>query len=153
MSDAHVSHHLKRNPLFLGAIALMVFAPSLITFYMPSLIVGLPDAVWLGGGWLVGVLAVLVGDEALHHEEKKVLGDARMHALFLRLIRNPLFLLSAAVIIIAPPAIAFFMPQAVPGSPDWLWLIIALVVAAAAAFGGYIALTSEEEHVVHPATA
>jgi hypothetical protein len=72
MSEAHVSHHLKRNPLFLGAIALMVFAPSLITFYMPSLIVGLPDAVWLGGGWLVGVLAVLVGDEALHHEEKKL---------------------------------------------------------------------------------
>src|SRR3982074_1264289 len=118
MSEAHVSHHLKRNPLFLGAIALMVLGPSLITFYMPSLIVGLPDAVWLGGGWLVGVLAVLVGDEALHHEEKKVLGDERMHALFRRLIRNPMFLLETAVIVIAPPAIAFFAPQALPNTPD-----------------------------------
>ncbi|MFY9615653.1 MAG: hypothetical protein WAT58_09675 [Candidatus Dormiibacterota bacterium] len=152
MSEAHVSHHLKRNPLFLGAIALMVFAPSLITFYMPSLIVGLADAVWLGGGWLVGVLAVLIGDEALHHEEKKVLGEARMHALFLRLIHNPMFLLETAIIVIAPPAIAFFAPQALPGTPDWLWLIVALVIAAAAAFGLYSVLTSEEEHVVHPAT-
>jgi len=81
-----------------------------------------------------------------------VLGPSRTKHLFHRLIKDPVFLITLLVVVLAPPAISYFGPPILPDSPDWVWLIGALVVALLAAYTGYRALTKEEEKEIAPAT-
>jgi hypothetical protein len=150
LQPGRVSHHLRRNPVFLASAAFLVFAPSLVVFFGPTITSAFGFGFWLGAGWFAGLLGLLIGDEALHHEEKKVLGPSRTKHLFHRLIKDPMFLITLAIVVLAPPAISYFGPPILPDSPDWAWLIVALLVAVAAAYMGYRALTNEEEKQIAP---
>src|SRR5262249_40540890 len=124
----HVPQQLRRNPLFLLAVAVLVIVPPLFAFALPPLI-NLPDWQLLISGWLVALLAALLIDELWIREEEKVIGTERSHHISHRLVRNASFLLLLAVVILAPPPIAFYLPGVFSGSPDWIWLIVSWLVA------------------------
>ena len=53
-------------------------------------------------------------------------------------------MVTLAVLLFAPQPIAFYGPQVVGSSPDWLWLIIAWVVALLATLVAFRVISNEE---------
>ncbi len=123
---------------------MLIVVPALVVFYLPSVFNGLPDWMLLLAGWLGALICLIIGDEVWIHEEKKVIGAAHTAHVSHRLVRNGLFLVALAVLLFAPQPIAFYGPQVVGSSPDWLWLIIAWVVALLATLVAFRVISNEE---------
>ena len=140
----HVPSRLRRNPVFLGALAVLIVVPALVVFYLPSVITNIPDWMLLLAGWLGGLICLIVADEVWVHEERKVIGASHTAHVSHRLVRDPLFLAALVVLVFGPAPIAFYGPQAVASSPDWLWLIVAWVVALLATMVAFWIIGSQE---------
>jgi protein-S-isoprenylcysteine O-methyltransferase Ste14 len=138
----HVPHHLRRHPAFLASLAALIVVPPLFAFYLPG-VVNLPDWMLLLAGWLAALLAILAIDEIWVREERKVMGALPQHHISHRLTRDPMFLAAIAVLVFAPPPIAFYLPQV--GGADWIWLLVAWIVAVVAAAVAYAAVSREEQ--------
>jgi O-antigen/teichoic acid export membrane protein len=137
--------YLRKNPIFLIVLTLLIFVPGLITYFGPSFVSGPSDLQWLGISWGIAVVLGLIADETFV-PGKRNLSSGFGHAGHIShsLITNPLFLIGLALLVLAPPPITFYGPVVFVSSPDWLWLLLGWIVAAAAAFLMYSAIRSEE---------
>jgi hypothetical protein len=137
--------YLRKNPTFLIVLTLLIFAPGLLTFFGPSLVAGPSDLQWLGISWGIAVALGLIADEVFV-PGKRNLSSGFGHAGHIShsLITNLRFDVGLVLLVLAPPPITFYGPVVFLDTPDWLWLLLGWIVAAAAAFLMYSAIKSEE---------
>lgn len=137
--------YLRKNPIFLIVLTLLIFVPGLITYFGPSFIAGPSDFQWLGISWGIAVVLGLIADETFVPGKRNLsTGFGHTGHISHSLITNPLFLIGLVLLVLAPPPITFYGPTVFLNSPDWLWLLLGWIVAAAAAFLMYSAIKTEE---------
>jgi hypothetical protein len=137
--------YLRKNFVFLTVLTLLIFLPSVITYFGPSFIAGPGDLLWLGIAWGIASILAFIADE-LFVPGKRNLSSGFRHAGHIshNLITNPQFLIGLVMLVVGPPPISYYGPVVFINSPDWLWLLVGWIVAAVAAFLMYSAIKTEE---------
>ncbi|MGI8608337.1 MAG: hypothetical protein ACR2MY_03790 [Candidatus Dormibacteria bacterium] len=143
--------YLRKNSIFLLALTTLIFLPGLITYFGPSAYPAVGDFQWLGIAWGVAVILVLVADEVFV-PGKRNLSSGFLHPGHIShsLVTNPMFVVGLLLLVLAPPAVTFYGPVVFSSTPDWPWLLLGWIVAAAAAFAMYTAIRLEERHLSLP---
>lgn len=137
--------HLRKNFAFLTALTLLILLPGVITYFGPSLVTGIGEFQWLGIAWGIALVLMIVADENFV-PGKRNLSSGFGHADHIshHVLTNPRFLVGLVLLWLGPPPITYYGPVAFLNSPDWLWLLVGWIVAAAASLLIYSAIKSEE---------
>ncbi|MEA2645981.1 MAG: hypothetical protein QOE92_1064 [Chloroflexota bacterium] len=140
-----LTDHLRNNWNFRLVLVAMILVPPSVAFFLPPTIVGLGDFIWLSGAWLVAAVLLYLGDETfVPGKDNLSTGGGHKGSVPYRVLTNPLFLLSVAVLVFAPAPLAFYGPAIIAGSPDWVWLVASYVLAVATVFVMYRTIVSIE---------
>ena len=137
--------YVRNNIPFQVTLALLVLLPGAITYFGPSILTSFGDAHWMGIGWGVAVVLTFIADENFVPGKNNLMSgvlhtDHESH----KLVTNPLFILGLLLLILMTPPITFYGPVVFGSSPDWIWLILGWIVAAAGAGLVYSAMKAEE---------
>jgi hypothetical protein len=140
--------YLRKNYTFLVVLVLLIAVPGVITYFGPPLLPGLAGFYWLGIAYGFALVLGFIADEVFVPGERNLsTGFGHAGHISHNLITNPLFLVGLVLILFAPPPITYFGPVIFLNSPDWLWLVLGWVVAAAAAVMMYLAIKGEEAKI------
>jgi O-antigen/teichoic acid export membrane protein len=139
---------VRNNYPFLVVLALLIFLPGVITYFGPSFVGGVGEFQWLGIAWGIALFLAIIADENFVPGERNLSsGFRRPGHISHSLVSNPMFIAGLLLLVLGPPPITFYGPLVFLDSPDWAWLLLGWVVAAAAAFLAYRAIKSEEDRL------
>lgn len=137
--------YLHSNWVFMLVLAALILVPPSIAFFAPPSIVGLGDFIWLSAAWLAATILLFIGDETFVPGKNNLsTGATHKASLSHRLISNPIFVGSVAVLVFAPAPLAFYGPAIVKAGADWLWLVAAYLLAIAAVATMYLTIRMVE---------
>lgn len=141
-----LSDHIKGNYLFYLVLLLIILAPPAAVYFGPIAVSGFPYWTWVGVAWGVALALLLWGDEvAVRGEANLSSGMTQPGRTSYRLFRNPMFLLTVAGMLFLPTLVAYYGPPLFLSTPDWLWIAVAWVVAALAAWLAYATIVAEDK--------
>jgi hypothetical protein len=144
-----LTDHIRGNYLFFLVVLAIILVPPAVVYFGPSAVTGFADWTWVGFAWGFALALLIVGDEVAVHSHPHLPGLSHgvthgPHKTSYRVFRSPVFLAAVAFLFLAPSLVAFYMPQVLVNTPDWLWLLAAWAVAAVGAGLAYWVVAMEE---------